>query len=151
MFSAQVYESWRATQYEKYAFLLDQLPGFFEGAILDIGCGNNFLKQYLKTKDIRANIIGIDIEYGDLIADGSSLPFPSETFDKIICIDALHLFKPDLHALKKGGVILASIFFNDGNYEEKRKILMDKLPGLKITNEFIFAGKEKELFVVARN
>ncbi len=150
MFSSQIYESWRSLQYEKYDFLLSKIPDFFDGTILDSGCGNSFLKRYLKTRNINANIIGVDIADGDIVADASSLPFPDECFEKIACIDAIHLFNPDLRVLKKGGMILASVFFNDDSYTGKRRILMDKLFGLKIIDEFIFNGRENELFVLAR-
>ncbi len=150
MFSSYIYESWRETQYEKYAFLLERLPGFFNGNILDIGCGDNFLKQYLQARNIDTEIIGVDINGGDITADAGNLPFPDECFEKIICVDALHLFNADIRVLKKGGLMLASIFFNDGNYEEKRRMLLDKLSNMKIMKEFIFDGREKELFVLAR-
>ena len=149
MFSFQIYESWRNVQYEKYAFLLEKFPNFFSGKILDIGCGKNFLKQYLQGKT-EANIIGTDTSGGDVIADANHLPFPDESFSRIVCIDALHLFDCDFRVLKKNGLAIVSIFFNDKNFEEKRRTLLQKLSDLTIINEFIFAGKEKELFFLAK-
>ncbi len=151
MFSSKIYESWRSLQYEKYAFLLEKFPDFFSGVILDVGCGNNFLKDYLKSRGIGMAVIGVDIADGDVVADGANLPFPSESFEKIISIDALHLFRPDLRVLKKGGLILASIFFNDDNFEERKSLLYSRLEGLFVINELIFKGQEKELFVLARS
>lgn len=137
-------------QYEKYEFLLNKFPDFFDSIILDIGCGNNFLKECLKSKNIKANIIGVDIDGGNVIADANNLPFADECFEKIICIDALHLFEPDLRMLKSGGMILASIFFNDDNFEERKSLLYSRLEGLFVTNELIFKGQEKELFILAK-
>ncbi len=150
MFSSEIYESWRAAQSEKFAFLLERIPDFFSGTILDVGCGKDFLKDYLKEKKIDCTIIGTDVNGGDVIADANDLPFANESFDKIICIDSIHLFNNDFQRiLKKNGTIIVGIFFNDSSYEEKRKMLLKKLDGLKILNEFIFSGREKELFVVA--
>ena len=170
MFSSKIYESWRSLQYEKFSFLVKHYPQFFTGTILDLACGNNFLKHYFKSKNVNINIISSDIVLnakhshnlheplvqcnisgGDVVADGANLPFPSESFEKIISIDALHLFRPDLRVLKKGGLILASIFFNDDNFEERKSLLYSRLEGLFVTNELIFKGQEKELFVLARS
>ncbi len=151
MFSSKIYESWHSLQNEKYAFLLEKFPDFFSGVVLDIGCGNNFLKQFLKARNIKTVIIGLDISGGDIMADASNLPFADASFEKIICVDAIHLFDNDFtRILKKNGLALVSMFFNDGNYEDRKKLLKSKLNGLTITGEFVFAGREKEFFVLAK-
>ena len=151
MFSSQIYESWRSAQNEKFAFLLEHIPNLFTDTVLDLACGQNFLKQFLESKNIGCKVIGADIEGGDVVADANNLPFVDGSFEKIICIDALHLFGNDFQRiLKRNGTILAGIFFNNESFEEKRRLLLKKLDGLKIIDELIFIGKENELFIVAR-
>ena len=151
MFSKKIYDSWRTLQYEKFAFLLDKFPSFFSGRVLDVGCGENFLREFLQEKDVVASTIGVDLDQGDVIADANSLPFRDATFSRIICVDALHLFENDSsRLLKKGGLFLTGTFFNDANYNKKREMLARKLAGLEILEEVIFPGKEKEIFILAK-
>ena len=151
MFSSEIYESWRATQSEKFAFLLEKEPDFFSGTVLDLACGPGFLERFLKENNIGCEIISTDTNGGNVVADANALPFPDNSFQRIICIDAIHLINNDFQrTLKKNGIIIVGIFFSNHSYEEKRDMLASKLAGLKILNEYIFIGKEKELFVVAK-
>ena len=155
------YGSWTAVQKEKFAQIKRRLqPEMLEkikkGTVLDVGCGNGLLQ-----KEFDGHFVGVDVDekmlaksvsiFPCVIGDGSSLPFADYSFDAVISVDAMHLIKGRDFArvLKPGGIVLMAIFFNDSNYEERKQMLMDKLKGMKIIDEFTVNTKEKEYVVVA--
>jgi 2-polyprenyl-6-hydroxyphenyl methylase/3-demethylubiquinone-9 3-methyltransferase len=94
---------------------------------LDVGCGNGRTGGPLLMKN-GASYIGVDIsrtavaaaqEFGldaRVIADASSLPFESGSFDFVLCMEVLeHLFRPDLatveiaRVLRHGGIALITV------------------------------------------
>lgn len=113
--------------------------------ILDIGCGNGILGKYLKKKQHKCNIIGIDIsrdaakiakKYYDevIISDIENMLVLNYNikFDAIILADVLeHLRRPDIVLkdlkgyVKQGGYIIASIP-NIGRFEIRIKLLFGK-------------------------
>lgn len=152
MFSPQIYSSWKETQEQKYKAILQFFPEVFYGLVLDIGSGKGYLEEFLSGK-IDANIVGIDVEKpSSILASGSELPFKDNSFDRIVCIDSMHLISSnDFHrVLKKGGLALISIFFNQENFNEKDKLVEDKLSGFKIISSKIADGKESEYMVLAK-
>ena len=161
-FFTGVYESWQKTQQEKFRKIKNRLSKetfsqiFSVERVLDIGCGNGYLeKEYKKTK-----IIGVDIDlkmlsknvclFPRVLGSAEVLPFKKWSFDSIVSIDTMHLVhnKDFLRVLKPGGFVLFSMFFNE-NYEDRRKMLLDKLCQLKILEEFVLDSREKEYVVVA--
>ena len=84
--------------------------------VLDVGCGTGFLMGYLKRYPLDGEVVGIDISPYALqfcrqrganalsIAGATHLPFPTSSFDLIICIDTIQHLTPagaDLVAVKE--------------------------------------------------
>jgi|GEM_PF-4380890 SAM-dependent methyltransferase len=98
---------------------------FFQGNLLDIGCGK---KPYLLfIESLVSRYIGIDLpdwvgeNESDIWADGQRLPFRSGSFDTVLCTDVLHqvpspdiLFREINRVLKENGhlVLLVSNDFS---------------------------------------
>jgi len=160
--SPSVYGSWKETQLKKYEKILAILPDLVNKKILDIGFGSGYFEEFLKSKGIKANIIGLDpskemlnqrkISLPVIIADGNELPFPDNCFDMIICLDTIHLIKSNdfSRILKPYGLALLSIFFNKQSYEEKRNSLIEKLRDFEILRELRIEEKENELVILAK-
>ena len=83
---------------------------------LDIGCGTGYLLEYLQRYSLDGEVVGIDISPYALqfcqqrganelaIASATQVPFPTASFDLIICIDTIQHLTPagaDLVALKE--------------------------------------------------
>jgi cyclopropane fatty-acyl-phospholipid synthase-like methyltransferase len=151
-FFSSIYGSWDGTQRAKLEALKKILHLFAGKKILDIGSPDDRFAKFLKDNDIFAEVITLDIEgRPDVLGDGNSLPFASESFDAVVSIDAMQfIYSDDFHrVLKQKGIVLFGIFFNMENYNEKRGLLLDKLNNFKIMDEFEFHGKENEYFVLA--
>lgn len=94
------------------------------GDVLDFGCGS---KPYESLFSKATSYIGVDIEVSghnhqnskiDFFYDGSTLPFPEQRFDAIVCFEVLeHVFNIDAvlaemsRVLKPGGKLLVSVPF----------------------------------------
>jgi len=162
MISTSVYKSWEAIQKEKYDHIAKHTDKelfsriFHKKLILDIGCGCGYLQ-----KTFSGDFIGIDNDaemlaksvaiFPKVRGDGNFLPFKDGVFDTIISIDTIHLIKwyDFLRVLKPGGLVLFSLFFNDENYDEKKKLLRKKVSDLVVLQEFDMHTKEKEHVIVA--
>jgi SAM-dependent methyltransferase len=83
---------------------------------LDIGCGTGYLLDYLQRYPLDREVVGIDISPYALqfcqqrgakalaIASATQVPFPTASFDLIICIDTIQHLTPsgaDLVAVKE--------------------------------------------------
>ena len=83
---------------------------------LDIGCGTGYLLEYLQRYPLDGAVVGIDISSHALqfcqqrgandlaIASATQVPFPTASFDLIICIDTIQHLTPagaDLVAIKE--------------------------------------------------
>jgi len=112
-----------------------------KGTVLDIGCGTGaFLKQLVKkNKSLNLQIFGIDESSGMIkralkkklpganfqIAKAEDIPFPSDYFDLITCVDSFYYFNQpeflaDCHnCLKQDGY-----FFLNTTSIDHRKILI---------------------------
>ncbi len=157
MFFNKIYRSWKAIQLKKYEKIIKMLPQLKNKKILDLGIGPGYFEEFLKSKGISADILGIDPSKEKalgkkVIADGSALPFTNNSFDAVICLDTIHLIKNDDFArvLKPSGLALFSIFFNKQNLEERKAMLKSKLSDFKILKELIIEEKESEYVVLAR-
>lgn len=158
MFFNDIYGGWKEMQEDKYCKIFDILGNEFLCNVmgkrsLDIGCGPGFFSEFAKLRGAKARIYGIDILTGGcMTADGDMLPFKKEAFDFVICVDTMHLLKGDdfRRVLKKRGFALLATFFNDLNFYERRKMLLDKLRGFEILTEFEIRGRESEYVVLAR-
>ena len=91
--------------------------------VLDLGCGTGeFSPSFSKSQYIGIDIDPKNIVYARnhyrgnfLVADGRRLPFPDESFDKVLVVGVFHhlstddcrsVFKEIKRALKKGGRVL---------------------------------------------
>ena len=112
-------------------------------------------------REFKGSFIGVDKDismlkntvkvFPKVLADAKDLPFKSDSFDVVISIDTMHTVEGiDFHrVLRKDGIILLSLFFNDENYLDKRKMLLEKVKGMKVLKEFELSGREKEYVIVA--
>ncbi len=161
MITTDIYGSWQRLQEEKIGKMRKRIDKelwrkLFSGVMLDLGCGNGYLQ-----KEVESKFIGIDNDrdmlaksasiFPRVLGDGNRLPFADYSFDSIISIDTMHLIESGdfTRVLRPGGLVLFSIFFNDENYEKRRKMLLDKLKDFVLLDEFVLDTKEKEYVVIA--
>ncbi len=146
MFFDKIYESWREIQYEKFSKIFGILQGLEGKTVLDVGCGDMFLEEFLKSKGINAHIISVDVKmpnhiYGKFVlADGNFLPFKN-VFDAVIVFDSGHLFNLERVkdvVVENGEIIVAT--------PEKfsHRVKLD----LPIKFSTVLNGKEKEIVTV---
>lgn len=151
-FFSRVYSSWDDIQKEKYE-ALNKILKIFEGKkLLDIGSPDDRFLEFLKANRIEADVVAIDIEgKPDVLGDGNHIPFPDNSFDAVVSIDAMHFIKTNdfERILGESGIALFGIFFNNENFEEKRRMIIKKLKNFNIIDEFEIHGKENEYFVLA--
>ncbi|MBW4689888.1 MAG: class I SAM-dependent methyltransferase [Komarekiella atlantica HA4396-MV6] len=95
--------------------------------VADIGCGGQPLRNLIKS--CGGNYTSVDVVQNnknsvDIIADISSIPLPSKSFDVIICTEVLeHCFDPQKallelsRLLKPSGAIIITTPFNFGLHE----------------------------------
>lgn len=88
------------------ALLRPKIKGNKPLRVLDAGCGTGYLMGYLKKYPLDGEVVGIDISLYALqfcrqrgahelaIASATTLPFVSESFDLIICIDTIQHLSP---------------------------------------------------------
>src|SRR5690606_7297991 len=92
------------------------------GRVMDVGCGT---KPYEKLFSRATEYVGVDLAVSghdhhdskvDVFYDGKTLPFPSQSFDAVVCFQVLeHVFNIDelivemRRVLKPGGLLLVSL------------------------------------------
>ncbi len=166
MFFPKVYESWKDIQRQKYESILNILgkefvKGLFSGKrVLDMGVGFGYFEDFLHESRIDANIIGIDRDKEAakrcrvplIIGNANRLPFRSGAFDIVLSIDSFHSINSSDFArvLRKRGIALITMFFNDYNYEHIRAATKEKLLGFEVICAFEIRGKENEYVILAR-
>ena len=161
MFSTGIYDSWQIIQNEKFKGIKRHLGTlekeiFDKRLVLDIGCGFGYFERFFD-----GNFIGVDKDIDMLrkhaeifpivLGDGNHLPFKDSSFDTVVCIDTMHFIENNdfMRVLKTGGFAIMSIFYNDDNYEERKKTLQEKSSSLTMLTDFEIQGKEKEYVIVA--
>lgn len=73
---------------EKAAFLFENYRQFLGRKVLDVGCGEAYLREFVR----RSQYVGIDIIGNpDVLTDleQGALPFQANTFDCVVCTDVL--------------------------------------------------------------
>ncbi|MBI4170983.1 MAG: class I SAM-dependent methyltransferase [Candidatus Aenigmarchaeota archaeon] len=167
MFS-HVYGSWRSVQKEKFEKIFARLGSEFINTlesklVIDIGAGSGYLEEFLQEKGIDTkNITALEPDRKMIkqnrgkahfvLGKAEQLPFRENSFDAAFIFDAIHLFQDRnfIEVVKPEGMLILTIFFNDSNYYDKRKILHENLSDCVIVDEFSIATREKELVAVAK-
>ena len=76
------------TRQERVAYLQANFAPFLQGRVLDVGCGEAYLRERIG----RERYVGVDL-YGDpgvlVNLEQAALPFGSDTFECVICLDVL--------------------------------------------------------------
>ncbi|MBI2971583.1 MAG: class I SAM-dependent methyltransferase [Candidatus Aenigmarchaeota archaeon] len=166
MFSSSVYTSWESVQRRKYEAMLqilgtDFFHSFFSQRVLNLGCGNGYLESFLRAHGIStATLVGIDTDavalqnagMAAVAGNGNALPFSNSSFDAIVAVDSLHLITGNdfERVLRKGGLVLASLFYNTENYREKQAFVEQRLSSFATLAAFTVAAQESEIVIVAR-
>jgi len=162
-FFQKIYRSWDGIQSKKYGEIIKVVGNdFFNGKILDIGCGSCRFEDFIMRKKNDACVIGLDVNKEAIaecksglplvLGDGNSLPFEDNAFDVIISLDTMHKInqRDFSRVLKYGGHVLFSIFFNPINKEERQAMLRSMLVDFDIMKEFEIPGKEDEFVIVGK-
>ncbi|MEM7826820.1 MAG: methyltransferase domain-containing protein [Candidatus Aenigmatarchaeota archaeon] len=158
---SEIYNSWKNIQEQKYKVILDLLKKenvkLSEGLVLDIGCGPFYFESFLEKNGIdTSNFFYLDIEARNpskhfVLGDANAIPFKPRTFFVVFCIDVIHLINNpnELYEItKENGLILASLFFNKENMEERTAEILDKLNRFKILREVLLTGRESEIIIL---
>jgi len=158
----KIYYSWKKIQEKKYEIILELLNKnnvkISDKLILDLGCGPFFFEEFLEKNKIETkNFILLDKDKelakkrNFVIADINNLPFKSETFDILFCIDSFHFLNnvSDLkRVIRKKGIILISQFLRMNDNELLKKL--KEFDDFKVLDEFLFNCKEKEIIILLR-
>lgn len=135
-----IYGEWmEAYQKEKIEKILKLIK--YQYPVLDVGCGPGFLERFIE------NIISVDndvnyvrnVKHG-ILASGAALPFKSNVFKTVFCIDSIHLFGNGSELLRvaaPGGLIVVGLFCNRYNSHEVFERLESYFPAIKIENRFL--------------
>jgi SAM-dependent methyltransferase len=151
-YSEKIYESWREAQLQKYADLLPRIEAQLRAAqtLLDIGVGKAWFEEFLRKRGFSfARVVGVDADAGMVRPRKRHIIYridadyrTDETFDFVVCLDALHLLPEPGRLLgyaRPGGHVLAAVPLR----------LREKLDVLgKPLDEGVIGGKEKDYFVL---
>lgn len=151
MFTHEIYDMWmEETQMQKYRELKDFLPQLKNPSILDVGCGPGWIKTFISEKYKQFRYIGVDVDKNsstDIIASGDKLPFKSNTFDIVLCIDTLHLLNDTnelVRVVRPGGYLIISLFLRKASLLMK----LEKNKNLKLISKNIIGDQEKDLLCI---
>lgn len=114
------------------------------GSLIDFGCGTKPYRGYFKNV---SEYIGVDYKldgweerqkHVDVFYDGSTIPFPAEQFDSMLCTEVLeHVYNIDVllaefnRVLKPNGTILVTTPFMWEEHEMPHDFARYTTPGLK--------------------
>lgn len=108
---------------------IQQMAGQLNGRLLDIGCGRKPYRELFATREY----IGLEIDspenrankQADFFYDGTTFPFPDDSFDSALCNQVLeHVFTPaqflsEIHrVLKPHGLLLLTVPFVWDEHEQ---------------------------------
>jgi SAM-dependent methyltransferase len=158
----KIYSSWKNIQEKKYEVILELLNknriNLSKKLILDLGCGPFFFEEFLEKNKIETkNFIlldkdkELDRKRNFVIADFNNLPFKSEIFHIVFCIDSFHFlnnFNELKRVVKKGGILLISQFLRMNEDELLKKL--KEFDDFKVLDEFLFNWKEREIIILLR-
>lgn len=104
---AREYEPIREEAYEELFWFAEPLPQV--GTALEVGCGSGSLGRRLKARHAGLAVIGIDIAPNFLnfypfraaAADGTAMPFSSNSYDLVVFPAALHHMHPWQNAIRE--------------------------------------------------
>jgi ubiquinone/menaquinone biosynthesis C-methylase UbiE len=163
------YDEWFTTPLglliKKYEseLLLDLLRPACGEIILDAGCGTGVFT--LDILSFETHVIGVDLSlpmlsrarqkteryhFQAVLADISSLPFPEDTFDKVVSVTALEFIEDGKRAMeelfrvvKKGGRMVVATLNSLSPWAERRKAKAEK--GHPLFKKAIFRSPEELL------
>lgn len=102
-------------QKESHSLLAKILPRYSRGVVVDLGCGDQPYRQYVRAK----KYIGVDRQNGDLTADVLHTPLKNNSADTVLCTQVLEhvqdpqqLFRESYRILKKGGYLILTAPMN---------------------------------------
>jgi len=130
--------------------------------ILDVGCGDGMLASELK-KTISIEITGLETVKQPknfipiTLFDGKTIPFPDNSFDKVLLIDVLHHSRDYLRLLKECGRVGKKVIIKDHTYFEPIGLfflylsdyISNKPKGVDLPMNFIRRNKWGELIAEA--
>ena len=164
-----IYDSWkRDSQFAKYLEMIPLLQVVnLNGKSLDIGIGTALFEEFLKSNGTDLDVVGIDPDpmmlnearkrgYNVVQGIAEKLPFENESFDFVICLDAMHAVKDQPKAmdeirrvLKPGGHMLISLFCNTFTQSAVVSELDGLVTNFELCEKKTVGRKEGELSAVA--
>ncbi|MCD6522208.1 MAG: class I SAM-dependent methyltransferase [Candidatus Diapherotrites archaeon] len=165
--SSLIYDSWmKEKQYKKYSGILNMLSKTnLNGKILDVGMGTGLFEDYLKGKGIHVDVKGIEIDkkmmdearkkgYDVALGSAEELPFESNSFDLVICIDTIHAVRDKeraireiMRVLKPNGYALITHFCNTFTKKETINKMEKLTDGLDVVEKKIVGHPDDEISV----
>ena len=153
-FSADIYESWREKQREKYEELFPKLKSHLKKgfALLDIGIGRAWFEDFLNDRKVGfKEIIGVDVDEIMTLPQKKGITYfitddfvTAREFDFVVCFDTLHLLSEPRKLLRYSkNLVLVSLPMA---FKEKLEVFRDQ----KIIEEGEIGNQEKDYFILIK-
>ena len=151
-FTGMIYKNWMETfQLKKMEGIIDKIK--FEDKILDVGYGAGFLESLVH------NVFALDTQIHQLenptainvCGSGNCLPFKTDTFKTVFCIDVIHLLngiRELLRVLDEDGILILTSFCNSYNKLDKLKELLEYTKEIQVIDTFFVGVKELDAVIV---
>lgn len=150
MLYGKIYQEFMAeTQKEKYKQILSKTKP--KGKILDVACGPGFGAKIMKGAIFTDNNVTYLRAFKGLrvLADANFLPFKSDSFDTVLCIDFVHIMKNKKELTRVGKSLIVSAFCSEFNCKQKLEWLKETFGAAK--QEFLIkAEKEWDAVISVR-